>query len=58
MADYSSNTPVSRPVVLPIEEHRALGGFSWNARHGLFIRADNELLPIRRPPAGYETGPR
>lgn len=50
MADYASNTPVSRPVVLPIDEDRSFNGMSWNARHGIFIQAENELLPFRRPP--------
>lgn len=50
MADYATNTPISRPTRLSIDEDRSFNGMSWNARHGLFIRADGELLPFRRPP--------
>jgi hypothetical protein len=58
--EYASNCPVSRPVILPIEEHASLGGMSWNNKWGLFFPVEDEMMPIRRPPqsALENMGPR
>ena len=49
MADYASNTPVSKPVVLPVSEDRSLGGMSWNNQIGLYFPVEDEMPPFRLP---------
>jgi len=46
---YASNCPISRPVSHNYTEDRDFDGMSWNNVHGLFFKADDELLPIKPP---------
>lgn len=46
---YSSNCPISRPVVSDLEVHSHLGGMAWNDERGLFFPVDAEPLPIKLP---------
>ena len=49
MSAYASNTPVSKPVVIPVKEDNSLGGMSWNNKIGLFFPMEDELPPFRPP---------
>jgi len=49
MADYASNTPISKPVVLAVEETRSMGGMSWNREIGFFFPVEDEMPPFRQP---------
>ncbi|AEQ21031.1 hypothetical protein E3_1175 [Rhodococcus phage E3] len=51
MAQYASNTPVSRPVDTGYQSEADLGGLHWNSKIGLFYATPDEMLPIR-PPQG------
>lgn len=46
---YSSNCPVSRPVVVDYEVEKYLGGLAWNDKHGLFFPVEADILPIKHP---------
>lgn len=46
---YASNCPISRPAQLPYSEDDSFDGLSWNNKYGIFIAADDELLPIKPP---------
>lgn len=49
MGAYASNTPVSKPALLPVTEHKSLGGMSWNNKIGLFFPVEDEMPPFRLP---------
>jgi hypothetical protein len=49
MADYVSNTPVSRPRNTGWEVHWDCNGLVWSNQWGFFFRAGEDLDPIQRP---------
>lgn len=49
MADYVSNTPVSKPTVLPVSEDADFGGMSWNNEIGLYFPTTDDMPPYRPP---------
>ncbi len=46
---YSSNCPVSRPVMVNYKVDKYLGGLAWNDKWGMFFPVDAEILPIKQP---------
>ena len=49
MSDYASNTPVSKPTIISAEEHKSMGGMSWNNRIGLYFPVTDENPPFALP---------
>lgn len=51
MADYVSNTPVSRPVQVDWKMDWDIGGMAWSYQWGIFFKSSSQddLLPFRLP---------
>ncbi|ACH62131.1 hypothetical protein MYRNA_130 [Mycobacterium phage Myrna] len=49
MADYVSNTPISRPRRMPWEVHWDCNGMVWNNDYGFFFNAVDQMEPLERP---------
>ena len=49
MADFVSNTPVSRPRNTGWDVDWDCNGLVWSNDWGMFFQASDELLPIKTP---------
>jgi len=49
MANFASNTPISRPRKMPWEISYDCNGLVWSNDWGLFFDAADPLLPIVEP---------
>jgi hypothetical protein len=49
MAEFASNTPISRPIKQSYDATWDLGGLSWSYDWGFFYQTADELIPIRLP---------
>lgn len=51
MADFVSNTPISRPVNLDWKLSWDIGGMGWSYEWGMFYptSGDDSTLPMRKP---------
>jgi hypothetical protein len=51
VADFASNTPISRPAQLDWKADWDIGGMCWSYQWGMFYQStsNNDLLPFRMP---------
>jgi hypothetical protein len=49
MADYASNTPISRPINVGWEVSWDCAGLLWNNDWGMFFQPVDDMVPIALP---------
>lgn len=50
MAEFASNTPISRPINNGWNADADLNGMLWSNDWGMFFPTADELIPISLPP--------
>lgn len=49
MAEFASNTPISRPINTGWSSDWDLNGMFWSNQWGLFFAPVDEMVPFRNP---------
>lgn len=56
MADYASNTPISRVINTGWKSDWDMNGMQWSNTYGMFYAPEDELVPLRKPsPRGQDS---
>jgi len=49
MAEYASNTPISRPASVDWTADWDLNGLKWSYDYGMFYQPQDDMAPLRKP---------